>query len=202
MKWVAHTYMLAAKNRYRGELVERGVLFLTGEITERVVQELTEQLFWVAVKNIQPVTLFINTEGGDIHPALSLYDTITFLNALGLEVNTCAVGSCFSAGVVVLQAGRYRYISPNTYLLIHEVSSWSWGSVSEHEDWARHLKEIQSRVFRLLASRSNLSSRSLWQRARRKDWVLTAEEALRWKLVDSLWQPHILNLNLEQLVEK
>ncbi len=185
------------------ELQRRGIFWLGGEIDESNTRIVINNLLWGADKALKPLHLFISTHGGSVASALSVYDTIQLLNSLGVPVNTVAVGSCYSAGVIILQAGATRLITPNTYLLIHEISSWSWGKVSEHEDYAKHLKEFQERVFKILASRSKISAATLKRKVWRKDWWLSVEEALKMGFVDAKWQGLPLSLPpSEQVLEK
>ncbi len=176
------------EERKRWELLRNGVVWVTGEIDDVLAYQIISSLQWAASLNVTSVTVFLNTYGGNIYDALAIYDSIRALTNV-MEINTVAVGNCYSAGVVLLQAGTQRFITPNTYLLIHEVSSWTWGKVSEHEDAAKHLKELQERVFKILTERSRTTVRQLKARSHRRDWWISPEEALRLRFVDGLWRP-------------
>jgi ATP-dependent Clp protease protease subunit len=141
---------------------------------------------WALNKGTQPIFVFLSTPGGDVDAALALYDTIKGLVESGVGVNTVAVGECFSAGTVVLQAGLKRLITPNTYLMIHEISSWNLGKVSEQLETAHYLKEYQDRVFRILAERSKLGFRAIKRRCLRRNWWLPPEETLKYGFADGL----------------
>jgi ATP-dependent Clp protease protease subunit len=145
------------------------------------------------VKGTRPIFVFLSTPGGDVDAALALYDTIKGLVDSGVEIYTVAVGECFSAGTIVLQAGLKRFITPNTYLMIHEISSWNLGKVSEQLETAHYLKEYQDRVFKILAERSKLGFRAIKRRCLRRNWWLPPEETLKYGFADGL-------LNYTQLV--
>jgi ATP-dependent Clp protease protease subunit len=175
------------------ELVERGVVWLCGEINKASARRIVTSLMWSMVKGARPIFVFLSTPGGDVDAALALYDTIKGLVNSGVEIYTVAVGECFSAGTIVLQAGLKRFITPNTYLMIHEISSWNLGKVSEQLETAHYLKEYQDRVFKILAERSKLGFRAIKRRCLRRNWWLPPEETLKYGFADGL-------LNYAQLV--
>jgi ATP-dependent Clp protease protease subunit len=168
------------------ELVERGIIWLCGEINKTSVRRVTTSLIWSMAKGARPIFVFLSTPGGDVDAALALYDTIKGLVNSGVEIYTVAVGECFSAGTIVLQAGLKRFITPNTYLMIHEISSWNLGKVSEQLDTAHYLKEYQDRVFKILAERSKLGFRAIKRRCLRRNWWLPPEETLKYGFADGL----------------
>jgi ATP-dependent Clp protease protease subunit len=168
------------------ELVERGIIWLCGEINKASVRRVTTSLIWSMTKGARPIFIFLSTPGGDVDAALALYDTIKGLVNSGVEIYTVAVGECFSAGTIVLQAGLKRFITPNTYLMIHEISSWNLGKVSEQLETAHYLKEYQDRVFKILAERSKLGFRAIKRRCLRRNWWLPPEETLRYGFADGL----------------
>jgi ATP-dependent Clp protease protease subunit len=175
------------------ELVERGIVWLCGEINKASARRVATSLMWSMVKGTRPIFVFLSTPGGDVDAALALYDTIKGLVDSGVEIYTVAVGECFSAGTIVLQAGLKRFITPNTYLMIHEISSWNLGKVSEQLETAHYLKEYQDRVFKILAERSKLGFRAIKRRCLRRNWWLPPEETLKYGFADGL-------LNYTQLV--
>jgi ATP-dependent protease ClpP protease subunit len=168
------------------ELVERGIIWLCGEINKASIRRVTTSLIWSMTKGVRPIFVFLSTPGGDVDAALAFYDTIKGLVSSGVEVYTVAVGECFSAGTIVLQAGLKRFITPNTYLMIHEISSWNLGKVSEQLETAHYLKEYQDRVFRILAERSKLGFRAIKRRCLRRNWWLPPEETLKYGFADGL----------------
>jgi ATP-dependent Clp protease protease subunit len=167
------------------ELVERGVIWLCGEINKKSARRVITSLMWSMAKGTRPIFIFLSTPGGDVDAALALYDTIKGLVGNGVEIYTVAVGECFSAGTIVLQAGLKRFITPNTYLMIHEISAWNLGKVSEQLETAHYLKEYQDRVFKILAERSKLGFRAIKRRCLRRNWWLPPEDVLKYGFADA-----------------
>ena len=75
-----------------------------------------------------PIYLHINSLGGCIFSALNVIDHI---RSSKFEVHTIIEGSTASAGTLISVAGVKRYIRPNAYMLIHQLSSGCWGKMAE-----------------------------------------------------------------------
>lgn len=133
------------------------------------------------------ITIFLTSPGGSGMAGFALYDYIGQLKAKGHKVTIHVIGYAMSMAVTLLQCASERVISPNSFLLIHEASfDPGEGSTSEHEDHIRRTKMVQERVFRALAQRSNLKIEHIRRKARKNEWMLDAEEALKYGLVDRI----------------
>jgi ATP-dependent Clp endopeptidase proteolytic subunit ClpP len=83
-----------------------------------------------------PIKIFINSGGGSITAGISSMDTI--LRAK-VPVHTYVDGYCASAATFLSVVGTKRFISRNSYMLIHQLSSQFWGKYSELEDEKQNL---------------------------------------------------------------
>lgn len=87
--------------------------FDTGDLVD--VQKF---LYQKESEGIDKVGIILNTYGGDVSAAISLFDTI---KSLQLQVDTLNAGFCESAGVIIFMAGENRYAYPHATFLLHEV---------------------------------------------------------------------------------
>ena len=78
-----------------------------------------------------PINLYINSDGGEVHSALSVFDNI---QSNPVQVNTIISGNAQSAATIISLAGHNRQIMSNSYMLIHNISSAFWGKMHEFED--------------------------------------------------------------------
>jgi len=134
----------------------------------------------------QPVTIDINSPGGAITDGLAMYDQLQRMRRNGHHITTRAVGTAFSMGAVLLQAGTVRVADARAKILVHEGSASFQGSmtVAEQDD-ARAFRELLlADILEILSERSTLSKRQITSRWKRKDWYLTAEQALKAGFVD------------------
>ena len=156
----------------------------TGEVTTRSIQMAVAHIgSMVRQDGGTPIQVVLNTPGGSVFAGLALYDYLRLIQAQGTPVETVAVGMAASRGAVLLQAGGTRTITPNSYVLVHEVSSWADGTVSAMRDSVESSKRLHDQLINILAERATLSVDVIRERSERRDWWLSAPEALEVGLV-------------------
>jgi ATP-dependent protease ClpP protease subunit len=96
------------------------------------------------------------------------------------------MGMAANMVAVLLQMGQKRLITPNTFIMIHEVSQIAVGKLSEIIDAAKFGSRIQERLRSILADRSTLSVPQIKTRWSRKDWSLDAGEAVKLGFADGI----------------
>lgn len=155
------------------------------DITDKWIDALTH---WSLRDPGEPVTINISSPGGSVTDGLALYDTIMRLRRQGHPVTTRGMGLVASMAGVILQAGDERIMDERAKLLIHEGSqTFGKGSTltaGEMEDAQFFSKLLREDILNIYAGRSNLSKAQIKNRWSRRDWILTAEEALKYGFVD------------------
>lgn len=168
------------ENQKRQQLEERGILFLNGEIdcapAGAIIRAINNIIY---IKRLSRIIFFINSEGGSLWDGWAIHDALELASAKGIQIVTVALGKVQSAATIVYLAGDIRITSPNAIFTIHEASTWLSGKVSEQKDYLKFLSDCEERYLKLVTSKSNITRRMLKQRAYRKDWYFTAEEALK-----------------------
>lgn len=141
---------------------------------------------WARREPGEPITVVINTPGGSVPDGLALFDGLRTLINAGTPINTVGIGMAASMGGILLQAGVHRSMGRNAFLLIHEASFGVGGKMSEVEDRVEFVKRLQGRLLTILADRSTLTEAQIRRRWVKKDWWLSAEEALELGFIDSI----------------
>ena len=90
-----------------------------------------------------PMFLHITSHGGSVHAAFSVVDCIS---QLSVEVHTVADGFVASAATLITLSGAKRFITPNAYMLIHELRSGVWGKMTSIEEEFVNLKKIMDHI--------------------------------------------------------
>ncbi|MDX6243297.1 MAG: ATP-dependent Clp protease, protease subunit [Frankiales bacterium] len=132
-----------------------------------------------------PITIVLNSPGGRVLDGLALYDFLLRLRRDGHHLRIEVVGRAASMGGILLQAGDERIIGPNAFLLIHEVSGGAEGRSSELGDRVEFYGLMEKRLLAILAERSSMTDRQIRTRWQRKDWWLSADEAVSLGFADS-----------------
>lgn len=134
----------------------------------------------------KPLKIILNSPGGSVIAGLALYDYIRQLSKSGHHVTVVALGTAASMGGILLQAGDKRVVGEHAMVLIHEVSSGTTGKVSAMEEDIRFSGRLWDKLAEILAKHSKLSVRQIKNRAKKVDWWLDANEAVKLGFADEI----------------
>lgn len=159
----------------------RGVFHFTTEVNTASCAFFADQVSRYA--HLNPggaITIVIHSPGGSVLDGFGLYDTLRTLAADGHHITTVVRGYAASFGAVLLQAGDVRKIGPESHLMLHEVSSMSWGKLHEQVDQIEFTKRLNTRIFELLAERTGgkWTGSRLYSKAKAKDWWIAGKDAV------------------------
>jgi ATP-dependent Clp protease protease subunit len=189
-------------DRLVGELIDavRGLLrkdmsdrlrdvYLIGDIEKDTARIVIERMRELANDNRRPITLYINSAGGNVTDGLAIHDAVRQIVRSGIEVTIIVQGMAYSMGSVVLQAaseGR-RLSQPHSWIMIHEPAKWAgWQSTSAAAQHLDRLKQMQSQIYELLANRSGRPLKQIIRDTKRNDFYLDARKALEYGLIDGI----------------
>jgi ATP-dependent Clp protease protease subunit len=162
-------------------------VYLVGDIEKDSARIVIERLRELANESKGPITLYINSAGGNVTDGLAIHDTITQLVARDIEVTIVVQGMAYSMGSVVLQAaspGR-RVAFPHSWIMIHEPAKWAgWQSTSAAAQHLDRLKQMQAQIYRILAARSGRPLSRIIRDTKRTDFYLDAGKAKEYGLID------------------
>ena len=134
----------------------------------------------------EPITININSPGGSVTHGLALFDAIQRLRRDGHFITVRGSGLVASMASVLLQAGDERVMDKRAKLLIHEGSTSLRGDMTagEMEDVQFFGKVLRDDILDIYVERSNMTRRQIETKWKRRDWLLTADEALKYGFVD------------------
>ena len=164
-------------------------VYLIGDIDKDTARTAIERLRELANGSGKPITVYVNSAGGNVTDGLALHDAIRQLVARGIEVTIVVQGMAYSMGSIVLQAaspGR-RLTFPHSWIMIHEPAKWAgWQSTTAAAQHLDRLKQMQSQIYRILADRSGKPLRQIIRDTRRVDFYLDAAKAKEYGLIDDV----------------
>ena len=134
-----------------------------------------------------PMFLHITSHGGSVHAAFSVVDCIS---QLSVEVHTVADGFVASAATLITLSGAKRFITPNAYMLIHELRSGVWGKMTSIEEEFVNLKKIMDHITGFYTKRTSITKKSL-EKILTKDLIWNADESIEKGLVHELYIPSV-----------
>jgi len=158
-------------------------MFLQGAVDTDMLAKVWSGL--ASLKGSQPITIFLNSDGGDLGIAWSIYDLIT---AQDNVVEIVVLGYACSAATVILQAADRRYITSNSYVMIHKGGFDMAPDISEdgYKVWMENALFYQNKMYDLYFERMNIPMGKL-KKMLLKDCIYVGEQAVTVGLVDQIW---------------
>jgi ATP-dependent Clp protease protease subunit len=164
-------------------------VYLIGDIEKDTARVCIERMRELASINTKPITIYINSAGGNVTDGLALHDAIRLIVSKGIEVTIVVQGMAYSMGSVVLQAASEgkRLTFPHSWIMIHEPAKWAgWQSTTAAAQHLERLKQMQDQIYKILSSRSGKPLRQIIRDTKRTDFYLDAKKALEYGLIDAV----------------
>lgn len=175
-------------------------IYLIGDIEKDTARTAIEKLRELANTSKKPITIYVNSAGGNVTDGLAIHDVVHHLVSTGIVVTIIVQGMAYSMGSVVLQAaspGR-RLAYPHSWIMIHEPAKWAgWQSTTAAAQHLDRLKQMQNQIYRIMADRSGKPLRQIIRDTKRVDFYLDAWKAKEYGLIDA-----VLGAATAPLVEK
>lgn len=174
-------------------LAERKV-FITGSIDTAAADDIVMQLMWLQQESDDPISIVINSPGGEVTSGLAVYDTI---QSITVPIYMYCVGIAASMASLLLAGGQHgrRYILPHSKVMIHEpyLSGGVGGSAGRIQSTAQELLKTQQTFHALMARHTGRIEAEI-EKAADHDNFMTAEEAVAFGICDRivpgpLWVP-------------
>ena len=170
-------------------LLNERIIMLSDEVNDATASLVVAQLLYLEGQDPdKDIHLYINSPGGSISAGMAIYDTMQFIKC---DVSTICIGMAASMGSFLLAAGAKgkRMTLPNSEIMIHQPMGGTKGQASDIKIQADHILFIRNRMNRLLAEMTGQPLETIERDTDRDNW-LTAEEAVKYGLVDKIIDKH------------
>lgn len=176
------------------------VIFVNGVISDQCGIEFYKQYHKLDLD--KPVIIIINSDGGDLHSAFTIVDTMRMIRESTLLVTAC-VGNAYSAGALILSAGSKgaRFMAPNSSAMVHVTQLYSTGGnfMTEVMPQIKSVENMTTQMINMLSEeitktlRETISKRNLDRNKKRLierfqagDHYLTPEQAIQFGIADQV----------------
>jgi ATP-dependent Clp protease protease subunit len=165
-------------------LLRARTVLITGEITQKVAGDVIGQLIALSTESDDPITVFVNSQGGHVEAGDTIHDMIRFVQPVVRMVGTGWVAS-IAALIFVSVPRENRYCLPNTRFLLHQPAGGMGGSASDIDIEAKEILKMRGRLNRMLAAATGQSVERIEDDTHRNFW-LDAEAAVKYGLVGNI----------------
>jgi len=166
---------------FYAEIYRDKVLQLNRKIRE-LNNSMSRQKVQLSLQEDIPIYLYINSFGGSIFSGFSAMDALIKSE---LPIVTIVDGCCASAATFLSVVGTKRYITPHSYMLIHQLSSFHWGKYEEFKDEMKNLEKFMILIKEVYGKYTQIPEEKLEEILKHDIW-LNAKECLEYKLVDEI----------------
>jgi len=164
-------------------LLNERIIFLGTPVTEDIANLIVAQLIHLESEDPdKDISMYINSPGGSVYAGLAIYDTMQYIKP---DVQTICVGIAMSMGALLLGGGApgKRMATPNSKILIHQVSGGFQGQATDIEIHAREIIDIRRRLDEIIAQHTGQDIDRVKNDTDR-DYFMSAEEAVEYNIVD------------------
>lgn len=178
---------------------EKRFLFLRGPIVPAVIRNdsfsptsISDDIVAMNVENDRdPITIFIDSPGGDVSTGFALFDIIQMSKA---PIRTIAMNA-ISMGTVILTAGVERLAFPHSRIMLHLPSGEIEGDVQQIKIRSELFQDLKGEIVDCYVQRGVTAGligktekeikKQILKDIDREKWF-TAETALTYKLIDRI----------------
>jgi ATP-dependent Clp protease protease subunit len=166
-------------------LLNERIVMLSDEVNDVTASLVIAQLLHLESEDPEKdISFYINSPGGSVSAGLAIFDTMNYVKC---DVSTICMGMAASMGAFLLAAGASgkRMALPNSEILIHQPMGGAKGQATEIKIVADHILRTRARLNDILAERTGQPLEVI-ERDTERDFFMTAEEALKYGIVDKI----------------
>ncbi len=164
----------------------------------RKINDLNKELLKQSIEYDCPppnIYLHINSPGGDL---LAAFSTVDVIKNSRVPIVSIVEGSAASAATIMSMVCHRRYITPNSFMLIHQLSSGCCGKYEELKDDYINNTKFMNLLYKLYKKHTTMSDKEIKKILTHDSW-LTSKECLTKGLVDGYWKSGVTSLKIGNL---
>jgi ATP-dependent Clp protease protease subunit len=169
------------------KLANDRILFLCNQITDIVATDIVATLLLKDAEDSEKkITLFINSDGGDIRNALMIYDIMSMLQC---PIETVCIGSAMDEAAIILAGGSpgMRLATKNSVIAVSQLVH-DWYSHSNLTDAKKILDQSMSDNKRMMEILSKACKKSIKQVSEdfERRVFMNAKQAVKYGIIDKV----------------
>ncbi|MDD6037555.1 MAG: ATP-dependent Clp protease proteolytic subunit [bacterium] len=161
-------------------------IFLNGKIDSDMANDFLSQFLYLEQESDGPITIYINSPGGEVNAGLMIYDAIQGSKNI---INLICTGMAASMAAILLAGGQkgHRYILKHSKVMIHEplISNGVGGSATSIKNISESILETRTLVNGILAEHTGKTPEEI-DEATSFDNYMNATEAIAFGICDTV----------------
>ena len=151
------------------------------------VKKLIKNLLYLDSISKNIITIYWNSPGGDWNRGMAVYDVIKQIKS---PIKFIGLGMVRSMGSIIIQACKYRYLTPNCDFMIHDGYEAQEGEPKTVEAWANYSKYTREKMYSIYLEQIKKKHPKFTLKQVENmcthDNIMTAEETVKIGLADKI----------------
>ena len=136
----------------------------------------------IEVKDRTPITIYLNSCGGDVSSGLSICDMI---NCSQTPIHIVNMGNALSMGAIIFTCGHIRYSMPNASIMYHSGSCGLFNTSDKVKDTIEHQSKVDEKIKSMIIEKTQITKK-LYNQKDRVEWYLSADEGKKLGVIDKI----------------
>lgn len=174
------------------EIIDVPVVLTVNKFDEASAKEFRDGFNRALNTGQKIIPIVIDSYGGQVYSLMSM---IGIIKSSSVPVATIATGKAMSCGALLLSCGSegYRFMDPSSTVMVHDVSSGSFGKVEEIKADAKEVDRLNNYLYTLMAKNVGKSDdyflKIIHERGH-ADWYLSADDCKSHNIVNHIRVPN------------
>lgn len=180
-------------------LLKDRIIFMVGEVEDHMANLIVAQMLFLESENAKKdINIYINSPGGVVTSAMSIYDTMQFI---GPDVRTLCIGQAASAAALLLASGTAgkRHCLPHSRIMIHQVLGGYQGQGTDIQIHAQETQRISDTLNSILSQHTGQAIGQV-EKDTNRDNFMSSQEAMDYGLIDSIMTTREMTKSEEEVV--
>jgi len=164
---------------------KKRVVFVSGVIDEAKASNFIRNVFSLEMQSpSEDIVVVIDSFGGWTDSLFAMCDV---MNMVTCKIHTICIGKAMSCGqILLINAPKgNRYITPNSRIMMHEISSFVHGKFSTIENETKEMFRIQKQVEQMILNKTKLNKSQL-EKMLKENCYMSAKDAVKYGFADKI----------------
>jgi len=167
------------------ELDKKRAIYLMGDIDESKSESFIKTILELELQDpMKDIIVIIDSYGGYVDSMWAMQDA---MNMVACKVHTLCIGKAMSCGQMMLVGGAKgcRYATPNSRIMMHEISTASFGKISDMQNHAKEMTRLDKQFKKFIVDKTKLTTKQLEEKLK-CNYYMSAQEALKLGFIDKV----------------
>lgn len=167
------------------ELDKKRAVYLMGDIDEDKSEAFIKSILQLQLEDpIKDIVVFIDSYGGYVDSMWAMQDA---MNMVTCKVHTLCIGKAMSCGQMMLVGGSKgcRYATPNSRIMMHQISSWTGGTLADIQNYAEEMVRLDKQFREFVQKRTKLTKVQI-NKMLENDFYMDPKQALQFGFIDKI----------------